>query len=245
MRDIQRYAKDYIQSGFENFQVLYRRKKIIEELKKYKHTRILEIGCGLEPLFKYIDNNEYERYVIVEPSVEFYNNACLISNENDKVFCINQCFRYEECLKKERFDYIICSSLLHEIEDPSTLLKDIASICYRETIVHINVPNANSFHRLLAKEIGLIDDVHDLSERNLQYQQHNVFDLTSLKHLVENTGFIVLESGSYFVKPFTHEQMYQMLKEQIINESVLDGLYEMGKYFTDYGSEIYVNVTLR
>lgn len=245
MRDIQQYTQDYLQPNFEDYQIKYRRKKIIEELNKYKHTRILEIGCGMEPLFQYLDDMEYEHYVVVEPSKQFYENACHISENNNKITCINDFFQYDEKLEKEKFNFIICSSLLHEIENQMKFLEDIAAVCNKETVVHINVPNANSFHRLLAKEMGLIDDVHDLSKRNLQYQQHNVFDQGLLKQFVSGVGFSVLDSGSYFVKPFTHQQMFQMMNEGIIDEKVLDGLYKMGKYFDNYGSEIYVDVKLR
>ena len=50
--------------------------------------------------------------------------------------------------------------------------------------------------------------------------------------------------GSYFIKPFAHWQMYQMLKIGIINEAVLDGLYAISDKFKEYGSEIYINVKL-
>ncbi len=47
--------------------------------------------------------------------------------------------------------FIICSGLLHEVEEPDKMIRDIFRLCGRETIVHINVPNANSIHRLVAK----------------------------------------------------------------------------------------------
>ena len=51
MRDIQRYADNYGQikdpaNKFETkYQVNYRRKKVLEELKKYPYDKILEVGC--------------------------------------------------------------------------------------------------------------------------------------------------------------------------------------------------------
>ena len=44
------------------------------------------------------------------------------------------------------------------------------------------------------------------------------------------------------MKPFTHSQMYEMMCKSIIDEKVLDGLYEMTEYMPEMGSEIYVNV---
>lgn len=242
MRDIIQYTQDYIKDNFEGYQVTYRRRKVIEVLKKYKHARILEIGCGMEPLFKYINEDEYDKYVVVEPSKVFYENAVQLAMHRHKVQCINDFFQYSEMLRKQNFDYIICAGLLQEIENQDDFLKNILLLCDKKTTVHINVPNANSFHRLLALQMGIIEDVHDLSEKNQMYQQNNVFDMYMLINLVTENGFEVIEQGSLFVKPFTHEQMYRMIKENIIDENVLDGLYGMEKYLKDYGSEIYVNV---
>lgn len=137
---------------------------------------------------------------------------------------------------------IICSSLLHEVENPKEFLTEIHKASNKGTVVHINVPNANSFHRVLAQKAGLIRDLKMLSDRNLQLQQHTVFDIESLKKIVSDVGFSILESGQYFLKPFTHAQMEKMMQAEIIDEKVLEGLYEMGK--DSYGSEIYVNAVI-
>lgn len=53
MRDIGDYADCYSINDFEQYQVEYRRKKVIEILEKYNPDLILEIGCGLDPIFRY------------------------------------------------------------------------------------------------------------------------------------------------------------------------------------------------
>lgn len=244
MRDIDKYTEDYNQPNFEDYQIIYRRKKILEIMKRYHPKRILEIGCGMEPLFRYIDW-EYDKYIIVEPSESFFDNAIHLAERNKKVTGYNRCFSSTEELKDSKVDFVICSSLLHELEQPLELLQNIAEVCTENTVVHINVPNANSLHRLIAKEMGLIEDVHDMSERNNLYQQHNVYDLEALKASVDLAGFGVLEEGSYFVKPFTHGQMYEMIQRDIIDENVLEGLYKLEKYLPYYGSEIFLNVQIR
>lgn len=143
------------------------------------------------------------------------------------------------------YDMVVCASLLHEVENPEELLHAIASICKKDTIVHIDVPNANSMHRILGKEVGIISDVHDKSESNIVLQQNSVLDMQMLKSIVEKNFFRVVESGSYFIKPFTHAQMFEMLQAEIINEAVIEGLYRIGDYFPEFGSEIYVNCILR
>ncbi len=53
MRNINDYTTTYKQSDFESIQVKYRRKKVLEQINKFESKRILEIGCGLEPLFSF------------------------------------------------------------------------------------------------------------------------------------------------------------------------------------------------
>ena len=246
MRDIADYTAKYNVKGFEDYQVKYRRRKVLEIIQENASDTILEIGCGSEPLFERINSSEYEKFVFVEPSKDFFENACNRIGSNTKVAGINDFFSCEiEEVKNNNWNIIVCSGLLHEVEKPGELLREIGRVCNKETIVHINVPNAKSLHRLIAYEAGLIDRVDDFSERNIEFQQHSVFSIDSLCSIAEECGFMILESGSYFPKPFTHDQMYRMIQTDIIDEKVLDGLFGLGKYLPEYGSEIYVNVKLK
>ena len=78
MRNINDYTTTYKQSDFESIQVKYRRKKVLEQINKFESKRILEIGCGLEPLFSFYD--KFEKYIIVEPSKEFYEMLLNLQN---------------------------------------------------------------------------------------------------------------------------------------------------------------------
>ena len=39
------------------------------------------------------------------------------------------------------FDFVIASSLLHEVQDPTRFLRAVRSVCGPETVIHLNVPN--------------------------------------------------------------------------------------------------------
>ena len=74
--------------------------------------------------------------------------------------------------------------------------------------------------------------------------------MVSLKELIEESAEIcnkcitINTMGSYFVKPFTHKQMENLLKEGIINEKIIDGLNGMTKYMPNLGSEIYIDFSV-
>lgn len=249
MRDIDAYADFYVERSFEEYQVEFRRKKVLEVIRQLNSKKILEIGCGMEPIFKYLNTDSYESFTVVEPSEMFCKNAREIAGTNEKVKIINGFFEEAASDLKEKFDLILCSGLLLELEEPERVLEAIKSVCDSSKelspVVHINVPNANSIHRILAKEMGLIDDVHTMTERNIKLQQHRVYDIEMLKKQVEEQGFSVIEEGSYFVKFLPHSMMMKMMDQNIISYQVLEGMYQLEKYLPGYGSEIYVNVVAK
>lgn len=244
MRNLSKYEEDYRQQPFDQTHLRFRRIKLLEQIKKYQHGRILEISCGMRPVFT--DFSDFKELIIVEPSKVFYENAtALLKNYpelNSSVVFMNDYFEnVVEKLISYKSDFIILSNVLQEIEDVSSFLKGLYKICRENTILHIVVPNAKSFHRLLAFEMGLIDSVFQLSDRNILLQQQTVFDLKSLSEILTKNGFSIIETGSSFVKPFTHQQMQDILGHKIIDERTLDGLYKMVQYMPELGSELFAD----
>lgn len=143
------------------------------------------------------------------------------------------------------YDMIICASLLHEVESPDKFLDAVVKVCNKNTIVSIIVPNASSMHRLLGKEMNILKDEHDMTESNIDFQQHTVYDKNSLKKIMMDSGFEIVEESAFFVKPFSHKQMYYMMKTGILNEEVLDGLYVLGNHMPEFASELYVNCRVK
>lgn len=240
-RNIEDYTNKYLAHDFEETQVIYRRKKVLEIVDQYKPKNILEIGCGMDSIFNHYKN--YNNFVIVEPSEVFCNEVKKSPNYNSKIEIVQDFLENKiENLKNNDFDFIILSGLLHEVTAPNALLEAVFKICKKNTIVHINVPNYRAFHMLWAYESGLIPELGNLSENAKLLQQNTTFDMEKLKEMAIANGFDVIEQGSYFIKPFNHSKMKLCLKNGIINEKLLDGLYKMTKYMPELGSEIFVNV---
>ncbi len=227
-----------------NVQVKYRRELVMKIIKELSPNSILEIGCGMEPIFKHISMESITKLTIVEPSRDFYTRAIQSIEDmglSEKVDVVPDLFETGCDTLNPEYDMIICSGLLHEVETPREMLKCIRNICNERTVIHINVPNAYSLHRLWAYESGLISDIHDLSDSNRRYQQSSVFDLDSLTQMVKKCGFETVDKGSFFCKLFTHNQMQNLIDSKIITVQLLDGLDALVKYMPEYGSEIYIN----
>jgi hypothetical protein len=109
----------------------------------------------------------------------------------------------------------------------------------------MNVPNAHSLHRLLALEMGLIASPFELSAQQKTLQQHSTFDLPALARLAKEAGFSVLESDSYFIKPFTHAQMEALRRSGFLTDAMLEGFHGLARHLPGLGSEIYLNARIR
>ena len=248
MRNLNIYAKNYISHDFENTQVSFRKRNILERIKIHEHRYILEVGCGLDPFYNSFD--DFEKLVIVEPSRPFYNNAktCIIHDNHlkDRVIVINNFLEDAvDEIAQFNFDFIILSCLLPELENVSLFLEKLRGILRKQTVVYVNVPNALSFHRLLALEMGLIQSVYKVSDNNLLFGQNKVYDIFSLSELITRHDYKILNTGSFFIKPFTHKQMFKISEGNIVDERFLDGLYKMSKYMPDLGSEIFMEFQLK
>lgn len=246
MRDINDYAEKYMDEPCEKYQVFYRRKHILQIMKNYPHRAILEVGCGLEPLFPYIDH--YDKLVVVEPAKAFADNlksAIVRNHAQDKVSFLHGFLEKEadRILQMDiKFDYMVVSSLLHELDEPDEFLEVLKKLCSENTVVHINVPNARSIHRLIAKEMGMISNIYELSDLQIRMQRRRVYDVELLVETVKNAGFEILEHGSYLPKFLTSEQMEEILDKGVISEEIFHGLDGLSSYLPEYGSEVYVQV---
>src|SRR5258706_226571 len=177
-----KYLEQYATGGFETILVRVRREQVLDLLRRHPGARVLEVGCGLEPLFLFW--NDFEAMTIVEPSAEFVA-AARERAAGDPRIDLRQAYLEDvaedfDGVASSKPDVVIVSSLLHEVPDPERLLASLRAVCSPRTIVHINVPNVRSFHRLLALEMGLIDDLFEPSEIEKRFHRHTRFDREKL-----------------------------------------------------------------
>src|SRR5205807_4877636 len=132
MTDIDRYTREYLrhydEGSFELHAIAARRTRVLNSVRKYPHERILEVGCGVEPFFPFLE--DYETYTVVEPSDDFVRRARRSAEGKPNVQVI---MGYLEDLAESlhgrvSFDFVIVSSLLHEVPAPSALLQAVRRI---------------------------------------------------------------------------------------------------------------------
>lgn len=236
--EVENYESNYMELPFENIMREYRKRNVIETLNNYTHSRFLEVGCGADPLF--LEINDFDQMVVVEPGNLFYEMAKTNSNSNPNIVIVNNLIEnIGDELIHGPFDFVVIGGFLHEIKRPDVVLQAVRKLCSKNTVVYSFVPNAKSFHRLLAYEMGIIENVYQKSGHDELFQRQKSYDSDSFNELLADNGFSVVESGSYFIKPFTHDQMNELLLKGIIDKTCLNGLGKMTKYFPEQGAEIY------
>jgi 2-polyprenyl-3-methyl-5-hydroxy-6-metoxy-1,4-benzoquinol methylase len=225
--------------------VHYRRELVLERLMLHKPATIIEVGCGLDPLVVSLAERggTWAHWHVVEPAAAF-GEAC---REKVLRFGLENVTIHEAYFEKAQIevtspDMIICAGLLHEVPSSREMLWRLAETMGPRTTLHASVPNAKSFHRRLARAMGLISSLHELSQRNTNLDQRRVFDLEGLVAEMEQSGMRVTSTGGFLVKPFTHAQM-EGIKE-VVSREVLDGLNVLGQENPDWASEIWAEAVL-
>lgn len=244
MLKIPNYEENYSKLPFEDVLRQYRNRRIVEVLTTWSCRRILEVGSGPKPIS--LEYADFDSMTVVEPGDNYFMAAQQAVAADPRVGVIHGLFEDVVAeLSGYHFDAVLVGGFLHEIDDPSQWLKCLRPICAPHTIVHTIVPNANSFHRLLAIEMGLIESVFEPSANDILFQRRNIFNRESFTHLFVASGFEVLSCETQFVKPLAHSQMRDLLDRGGVSPLVMEGLNRMTKYMPDLGAEIFLTARLR
>ena len=204
MRDLDQYSKLYQGLHFEHSMVALRKKLLIERIDKNKPLEILEVGCALDPLFMHI--SDLVKVTTIEPTEEFFLDAQKKQNTKPTSRFIIVTTVLEDFETQKSFDFIVASGVLHEVSNPDLFLKRLLHLATSTTTIHINVPNASSFHRELALEMGLIEDIQAISDnQKLMQQTQKFYTIDTLEAVLVNSGFTVVDSGGYLINSRMHK----------------------------------------
>ena len=135
------------------------------------------------------------------------------------------------------FDDILLNNCLEHVDNPVGILLHVKKFLKTKGRIHITVPNAMSLHRILGKEMGLIQNENELNDNDITVGHQRVYDIDKLKKHVVNSGLFVFVSDGVILKPFADLQMKKII--DLYGSDVLDGLFKLGHKFSDNAAEIY------
>lgn len=238
------YATKYlVDMEFERDLITARQDRCLEFLDAHLTSTLLEVGCGPNLLIDRFDlpASSIQTWMVVEPS--FYADDIEAKMAECDKLALTRGYMEDhvEALTAAvpgGFDAVMLSGLLHETTNPAAMLSASYALLRKGGHLFVSVPNALSFHRLLAVEMGMMDSATQLSARNVELGQPVVYQRDTLETLVRQAGFEALEFSGYMFKPFSNAQMGTVI--DALGTDMVDGLNKLGRLFPDNAAEIAV-----
>ncbi|MCG9584135.1 class I SAM-dependent methyltransferase [Vibrio tubiashii] len=194
-------------------------KRVVKNMVK---GTLLELGVGHGYSCRQFAN-QVDEYTILDGSpaviAQFRENNPDL-NHIKIVETYFETFDTQEC-----FDNIVMGFVLEHVEDPEQILKKYRPLLSENGRLFISVPNAGSLHRQLAHIAGMLPDLEQLSESDLELGHVRYFTVDTLKALVESCGYEVVNVEGLFLKPFTTSQITSLnLDDKIFNALMEKGI---------------------
>lgn len=140
---------------------------------------------------------------------------------------------FENFTPDSLFDDIVMARALEHLEDSRSVLARARGWLAPGGQIHVMVPNAFSFHRLIGVAMGMLSEPHDLSDRDRRFGHRRVYDPELLRRDLEASGFDVVEEAGNMLKFVSNDQM------AAFPPALWRGLFEAGKAFPGHCAEIY------
>lgn len=147
---------------------------------------------------------------------------------------------FEELDDENKYNNIFCSYILEHVIDPIQILHILYRALERGGRLFITVPNATALSRQMAVEMKMLNNLYELTENDLAHGHRRIFDMQKLKDLIGETPFKLKKTGGTFVKEFADFQLNQMIENQIIGETQLDGMQKLAEKYPELSGSIYV-----
>ncbi|WP_422954150.1 class I SAM-dependent methyltransferase [Undibacterium sp. TC4M20W] len=234
---LEAYAANYITSDDSSQQRLMRELEIRVFKQFMKRGKALELGCEigymselLSPLVDTLD--------IVDASQEFLDRTKSRNLPNANYFC--SLFEHYEA--PHQYDAVIASHVLEHLLDVQEVLKMVHKSLSKDGLLFVAVPNARALSRQLARHMGLLDSLYELTPNDLRGGHRRVYDRVTLNRELETAGFEIVAQGGIFFKYLADFQMDKMIDSGILGEPQLEGLFSLGNEYPDMCADVYAVV---
>jgi len=226
----QHYSKP---TAFNYSQYLYsHRYKVVRE-----HMRgpdVLEVGVGYGDFSSWLSEESF-RTVSIDGSQTNLERA-RAKSRSDRIEFHHGLF--EEFNTDTRFDDILITNSLEHVDDPIGVLEHMKQFLKPDGRIHITVPNADSMHRQLGVEMGMLKYEWSLNEHDHQVGHQRVYTREFLFEHVKRAGLEVLKYDGIIFKLLSNAQMEALIQEN--GQAMVEGFYALGRRHPDLSAELYV-----
>ncbi len=207
-------------------------------LKKINDGSLLELGLGHGHTIQYFLNSQkISHYRIIEGSEQIIENF-LRQNYDVSIDIIHD--RFETYDSEDKFDNIVMGFVLEHVDDPVLLINKYIQYLKPESSLFITVPNSDALNRRFGYEAGLLDELDQLSEADLQLGHKRYFNLDSLNFIAQKCGLTVKSFEGLFLKPITTNQ----IKLLDLDEKILHAMLKVGIKYPELCTGILMEATV-
>jgi 2-polyprenyl-3-methyl-5-hydroxy-6-metoxy-1,4-benzoquinol methylase len=194
----------------------------------------LEFGCA-DGFMTRLISERMKKLISVDGSMTFIEMARAKTPAN--VEFAHSLF--ENYFTEERFDYVFATFVLEHVQNPIAFLKTAKRLLKPSGFLFLVVPNARSASRQLARHMGLLENLYELTPNDINHGHRRIYDRVTLNHDIEVAGLHQTAQGGLMWKPFADFQMSKAIEAGILSSPQLDGLYKMGLEYPEMAGCLY------
>lgn len=180
----------------------------LETLINENHN-VLELGYGEGHTCNRL-SKKTKTYSIIEGSSDLLDE---VKSKHPEVNLIDDLF--EEYQPANPYDLILALHVFEHVDDPVALAEHMKSWLTEDGEMVVLVPNKESLHRRLAKDMGLIGELGELSARDKLVGHQKVYSLSELEQDFTDAGYEILSKKGFFIKPLPNSMMLDYSPELI------------------------------
>ncbi len=235
MKELNQIAKSYpiLQDKWNDLKTMIREKEYITFLKEVSsYENVLEIGLGDGSFLKKLAKDFKETHALDGSSIiidKLKNNLSELKNIN------YHCSYIENFSTNKKFKNIVMGHILEHIQDPVNALKKVKNLLEDDGIIYISVPNADSIHRQVAVEMGLLESKESLNESDIALGHYRVYTPELFEKDIEASGIKIIAKGGIMLKPLSNTQITDSFTQEMIQ-----GFISVGDKYPELCGDIYV-----
>ena len=146
---------------------------------------------------------------------------------------------FEEFTPDSSYDAVFACFVLEHVADVQSVLAMVRAAIKPSGLLYVVVPNARALSRQLARHMGLLRDLTELTRNDLNHGHRRVYDRTALNRDLESAGFHTIAQGGILLKPLADFQMDRLIDLGVLGEAQIEGLYKLGLEHPDACGSLY------
>jgi SAM-dependent methyltransferase len=207
-------------------------------IKRMQNGSLLELGLGHGyTIEKFLNSSKINHYRILEGSKEIIDKFRK-NYGNLAVDIIHTSFEAYET--EDKFDNIVMGFILEHVDEPASIISKYKEYLKPGARIFITVPNSEALNRRLGYEAGLLNEMDQLSDADIQLGHKRYFNISSLEALAKRCGLAVKSYEGLFLKPITTHQI-QTLN---LSEEILQAMLKVGVHYPELCTGILIEATV-